>query len=169
MPRSGFTLLEMILVMMLIVIAASFAAPMMDSLLHPNQVGAAIDAVRTSFEQTRARAMEEGRPFRFSVVEGGDNYKIEPDDTDVNPDEGFTVTGKLPEPCLFVPNGTGIIDPGTTASQGGALKSVAVFLPDGTARDDVDLSFGRPGLARATLRLRAITGAVNLMSQPKGN
>jgi len=168
MSRTGFTLFELIIVLMLIVIGASIGVPMIDSLMNPNQVGAAIDTVRTHFEQTRARAMEEGRPYRFSITEGGDTFQIEPDDADVDSDPGYVLPGKLPEPCLFVPNGTGIIDPSMT-SQGGSLKAVAVFLPDGTARDDVDVSFGRAGLARATLRLRAITGAVNLVTQPKGN
>jgi len=168
MPRSGFTLLEMVLVLLLIVAAASFAVPMLDSLMHPNQVGAAIDAVRTQLELTRARAMEEGRPYRFSIVEGGDEFQVDADDTESNTDKPFVLKGKLPEPCLFVTNGTGLIDASMTP-QGGALKTVAVFLPDGTARDDVEINFGRPGLARATVRLRAVTGAVNLVSQPKGN
>jgi len=168
MPRSGFTLLEMVLVLLLIVAAASFAVPMLDSMMHPNQVAAAIDAVRTQFELTRARAMEEGRPYRFSIMDGGDSFQVEPDDADVNSDKGFEIKGKLPEPCLFVSSGTGIIDASATP-QGGSLKTIAVFLPDGTARDDAELSFGRPGLARATVRLRAITGAVNLLTQPKGN
>jgi len=168
MPRSGFTLLEMILVMLLIVAAASIAVPLMDSMMHPNQVGAAIDAVRAQLELTRARSMEEGRPFRFSIVDGGAGFQVEADDTEGDSDVPPIVTGKLPEPCFFVSNGTGIIDASATA-QGGAMKSVAVFLPDGTARDDAELSFGRPGLARATIRLRAITGAVILVTQPKGN
>lgn len=167
MRRSGFTLMEMILVMLLIVAAASLAAPLVDSLMHPNQVAAALDTVRTHWEQTRARAMEEGRPYRFSIVEGGDAFRIEPDDADANDEKGFVIDGRLPESCLFVSGGTGIIDASATPSQGDPSTPIAVFLPDGTARDDAELTFGRPGLERVTLKLRAITGAVNQVTQPR--
>ena len=163
MPRQGFTLLEMILVMLLIVAAASLAVPLFDSLMNPNQVSAATDAVRVTLEQTRARAMEEGRPYRYSIVEGGGKFRIEPDDADTNPEPGFPIDGQLPEPCFFVGPGTGVIDPGATAADG-ALKSMVVFLPDGTTREDSEVSFGRPGLMRVTLQVRALTGSVNMVN-----
>ncbi len=166
MRRSGFTLFEMVLVLLLVVVAASLASPLLDTLLHPNQVTAAIDAVTVNLEQARSRAIEEGRPFRFSIVEGGNTFRIEPDDAATNTDAGYTIDGELPESCLFVENGTGVIEQSSQPSAGG-LKSIAVFLPDGTARDNVDISFGRPGLVRATLRLRALTGSVSLVTQPK--
>jgi prepilin-type N-terminal cleavage/methylation domain-containing protein len=167
MPRSGFTLMEMVLVVMIIAIAAGIAVPVVESLLHPNQVAASIDTVRTNWEQTRARAMEEGRPYRFSIAEGGNTFRIEPDDADTNLDAGYTIEGELPESCLFVDGGTGIIDASAKAVASGGWKSVVVFLPDGTAREDVELSFGRPGLARVTLRLRALTGSVSQVMQTK--
>jgi len=164
MRREGFTLLELMLVMALIAVAAGIAVPVVDSMMHPNQVKASIDAVRANWEQARSRAMEEGRPYRFSVQENGGAFRIEPDDGDINNEKGFTIDGELPETCLFVDGGSGMIDASVKATSGGAYKTVAVFLPDGTARDDADLSFGRPGMARVTLRLRALTGHV---SQPK--
>ncbi len=168
MSRRGFTLMEMVLVMALIVIAGSLAAPWIDSMWHPNQVSAAIDAVRVTWEQTRARAMEEGRPYRYSIVEGGSKFQIRADDADTNPvGEGYKIDGELPEPCFFVSGGTGIIDPATTATQGDGFVSKIVFLPDGTAREDVELSFGRPGLPRVTLRLRALTGSVSQVNPQK--
>ena len=59
--RSGFTLMEMILVMLLITVAAGISIPVVDSMLHPNQVAACNDAVRGHLELARNRAMEEGR------------------------------------------------------------------------------------------------------------
>jgi hypothetical protein len=166
MQRSSFTLFELVLVMFLIVAAASLMVPLIDSMMHPNQVAASIDAVRGGLEQARARAMEEGRPYRFSIVEGGSQFRIEPDDLDTNPEKGFEIEGKLPEPCFFVSEG-GMIGATATASDGGGWTPVAVFLPGGTGRDDAELRFGRPGLMAATLRLRAFTGAISLVSQAK--
>lgn len=163
MARSGFTLLEMILVLFLIVIAASLAAPFVDSMLHPAQVTAAIDTVRANWEQTRARAMEEGRPYRFSIVENGNTFRIEPDDADINDEVGYVVEDELPESCLFVPKGgSEVIEQSATATgAGGAWKANVVFLPDGTAREDAEISFGRPGIQKVTLRLRALTGTIS--------
>jgi len=168
MRRSGFTLMEMALVLMIVVVAAGIALPLVDSLLHPNQLAAAIDAVRTNWEATRARAETEGRPYRFSVTEGGNTFRIEPDDADVNQEQGYTIDGVLPETCLFVPNGTGMVDPAATPSGSGNFTTVAVFLPDGTARDNVELSFGRPGLMAVTLRLQFVTGVISRVDQGKG-
>jgi prepilin-type N-terminal cleavage/methylation domain-containing protein len=98
MRRSGFTLFEMVIVMVLIAIAASLAVPFVDSMMNPNQLSAAIDTVRSQcFEQARNRAMEEGRPYRVSIVEGGDAYRVEPDDTDTNSDPGLLIDGQLPD------------------------------------------------------------------------
>lgn len=168
MRRSAFTLLEMVLVVLLIALAAGLALPAVDSMLHPNQVSAATDTVRANLEQTRSRAMEEGRPYRFSIVDNGNHFRIEPDETDGNTDAGYVIEGQLPEACLFVTMGAGIIDDKLTANTGvGPWKAVAVFLPDGTARDDMELSFGRPGLMRVTLKLRALTGSVGKAEAPR--
>lgn len=159
--RTAFTLFEMVVVLLLIVVASSLAMPLVDSMLHPNQLSAATDSVFANWEQSRNRAMEEGRPYRFSIKENGREFKIEPDDADSNPEKGFTIEGALPETCLFVSNGTGIIEASARPESSGTWKTVAVFLPDGTAREDATLCFGRPGLARVTLKLRAHTGQVS--------
>jgi prepilin-type N-terminal cleavage/methylation domain-containing protein len=167
MPRSGFTLMELMLVLLIVILAAGLVVPYVDSLLQPSQVTAAIDEVRVNWEQARGRAMEEGRPYRFSIVEGGDSFRIEPDDMDTNPEKGYEIDGILPEGCLFVGNESGLVDVAATPAKGGTMVSKVVFLPDGTAREDVDLSFGRPGLPRVTLRLRALTGNITQLNPNK--
>ena len=159
MRRSAFTLFELVLVMFIVTVAAGIGIPLVDAMLNPNQLVAATDTVRSKWEATRNRAMEEGRPYRFSIQEGGSKFKIEADDADVNPDERITIDGELPEPCLFV-SSPAKIDDSTKPANGGAYKTIAIFLPDGTAREDVELSFGRAGRLPVTLKLRALTGAV---------
>jgi hypothetical protein len=77
------------------------------------------------------------------------------------------IDGQLPDQCLFVGSGSAgsILDPGMTANKGGTPAPVAVFLPDGTAREDAQICFGRPGLLSVTLKLRALTGAVTQVGQ----
>jgi prepilin-type N-terminal cleavage/methylation domain-containing protein len=165
--RAGFTLFELMIVMCLIVIALAITVPLVDSIMNPNQVSAAIDAVRSQWADARGRAMEEGRPYRFSVQDGSSHFRVEPDDADaVGADAGIVREGDIPDPCVFVQSAGDLAgaDPNSTSSQtspSGSWRAVAVFLPDGTVRDDATLYFGRPGVPAATLTLRALTGSVS--------
>jgi len=132
MGRGGFTLFEMVNVLLIVVVAASLIVPFVDSLMHPSQVTASIDMVRINCERARSRAMEEGRPYRFSIVEGGDALHVEPDDADVNPEPGLMIDDNLPDGCLFVSNDPGLIAAGATASKGGSGRRRSCFCP--TAR-----------------------------------
>jgi len=160
-PRSAFTLMELVLVMFLMAVALSFAVPALDSLWNPNQVVASIDTVRSMWMEGRNRAMEEGRPYRYSVETNGAQYRLEPDDADDNSQQdGTRIEGQLPTPCIFVESPDVLRATGLPQTLG-EFKAVAVFLPDGTARDDVTLYFGRIGMPAATLKLRALTGTIS--------
>jgi prepilin-type N-terminal cleavage/methylation domain-containing protein len=165
--RSGFTLFELVIVMCLIVIALAIIAPVADSLINPNQVTASVDAVRSQWADLRGRAMEEGRPYRFSVQDGSSHFRAEPDDADaVGAAAGVVREGDISDPCIFGQSDGDVQggDPNGTSSQtapSGTWRAVAVFLPDGTARADAALVFGRPGLPSVTLNLRALTGSVS--------
>jgi Tfp pilus assembly protein FimT len=163
----GFTLFELVIVMCLIVIAVAIVAPVADSLINPNNVTAAIDTVRAQWADARGRAMEEGRPYRFSVQDASSHYRLEPDDANaVGAAAGIVREGDLPDPCIFGQSDSDIAagNPTGTSSQTaptGSWRAVAVFLPDGTARADASLVFGSPGLPSVTLTLRALTGSVS--------
>jgi len=158
----------MILVLLIIVAVASIAAPVVDSMLHPNQVLASVDAVRSQWNTTRNRAMEEGRVYRFLIEENGPRYKIEPEDSDEPGSEaGLMTEGELPEPCVFVDTADALLNATSPPAASGTFKTVVVFLPDGTARDDAELTFGRHGLMPATLKLRALTGAISQVGRKK--
>lgn len=158
MQRSAFTLMEMILVLVLIAAAAGIVAPWVDSMLHPNQVSAARDMVRGKLEDARARAMEDGVAYRFSVQDGGGKFRIEADDESA---PNAVVEGDLPEPCLFVESVEAFPSAGTTPTSNGVWRSVAVFVPTGESQEDATLVFGRPGLPPVVLRLRALTGTIS--------
>jgi hypothetical protein len=138
-----------------------------DSLINPNQVSAAVDAVRGQWSDARGRAMEEGRPYRFSVQDGSSHFRLEPDDANaIGATAGLVREGDISDPCIFGQSDGDIAggDPNGTSSQtaaSGSWRAVAVFLPDGTARADAALIFGRPGLPTVTLNLRALTGSIS--------
>jgi len=153
--------MELMLVMFLMTVAVSLAMPAIDSLWNPNQVVASIDTVRSSWVNGRSRAMEEGRPYRFSVEMNAGKYRLEPDDANDNSQEdGTLIEGDLPQPCVFVES-PDTLRGGSAPQPLGDFKAIAIFLPDGTARDDATLYFGRPGLPAAMLKLRALTGTIS--------
>ena len=72
MRRRGFTILELVLVMTIMVIVGALAFPSFEAMLTSSNEVAARDMVRASWAEIRARALEENRPYRFAVVSGAE-------------------------------------------------------------------------------------------------
>src|SRR5688572_23304930 len=77
--RGGYTLFEVVLVCAVLVIAAGLMAPSLRGMFGYFKQQAAVDSVRAAWAQARARAIDEGRPYRFSVESNGTHYRIAPD------------------------------------------------------------------------------------------
>lgn len=157
MKRPGYTLVELVMVMSLLVVGASLAFPVVDSLLRPGKIGAAGDQVRSICADLRGKAMNEGRNYRFSVEDGSNKYRLEPDD--VADEKGYEYEGELPEGIQFASDPDSL--KGGSSVSGGGWRPVAVFQPDGTTRDDAAVVFGLPREPATVLRIRALTGAIS--------
>ena len=177
MPRSGYTLMELALVLAVLVIVAALTFPLIEPMLSENNVTAARDMVRARWADARGRALEEGRPYRFAVTENTGKFRIAPDDdmywsgsnTAVNgaDDKPLILEGELPEGVLFTTSASafhGGAAPGPGAEWG---LAVAVFLPRGSARDDAQIFFGKAGQRVLGLQLRGLTGAVTDIEDAK--
>jgi type II secretory pathway pseudopilin PulG len=208
--RPAYTLLELLLVVAVITLLIAVSAPSIDSMGRNMRLQAAADDVRAAWAQARARAINEGQPYRFGVIVDKDNYRVAPDDpnywsggdppqpndpnnpplvlekslpkgirfSDVNTAVGNGMPGSDPSED---PSGNSGTQAGTAVSTNAANDSVSgnssptpaapdasgytpavTFLPDGTATQDVEVTFrgsrGRPVI----LRLRALTGSVTV-------
>lgn len=179
--RRAFTLFELILVLVVLVVVAAVAAPSLDSMLGTYRVTAAGDVVRGAWAQARARAMNEGRAYRFSVLPHKGNYRLAPDAPEFWAGNGGspTTTDSNAPPLILedaLPKGVRFNDPNgppeadveggtdTVAAPGsvdlGSWSTAVIFLPDGTARDDRELVFAARGSRSLSLKLRALTGVV---------
>ena len=179
--RHAYTLFELILVMVILVVVAAVVAPSVDFLLGTYRVTAAGDAVRGAWAQARSQAMNEGRPYRFSVLPQKGNYRLAPDSGEFWAGNGgspstadpatppLIVEDALPKGVRFNdPNGSGgtnfdsgsdtVLPPGSVDP--GSWSTAVIFLPDGTARDDLELVFGARGSRSLSLKLRGLTGVV---------
>jgi Tfp pilus assembly protein FimT len=180
--REAFTLFEIVLVVVLLVLLAAIAYPTLDSLLATFRMTEAADMVRATWADARAHAMNEGQAYRFSVVPGQGNFRVAPDSSDYwtgnDPPNGpdpnnppLVYDDALPRGIRFsTPDSyqsssndnsaasaspTGSVDPGS-------WSTIVTFLPDGTTTADVEIVFVGRGARPLDVKLRALTGAVSV-------
>jgi prepilin-type N-terminal cleavage/methylation domain-containing protein len=177
--RTGFTLFELMLVMAVMVITAALSFPSLRNMFGAHKLTAAIDAVRGGWSEARARAINEGRPYRFSVEPGGSHFRVAPDSAiywpnstpSNDPDgKGYILEQALPTGVRFAvgdapPAAAGAQEPTKEDSKpSGNWSTAVVFLPDGTARDDVKISFQLRGVRPKAIVLRGLTGNVTVQN-----
>jgi prepilin-type N-terminal cleavage/methylation domain-containing protein len=176
--RRGYTLIEVVLVMALMVILAAIGYPSIESMYTSVKVDGAADSVRAAWAEAQAHAVKEGRPYRFAVVPGKGNYRVAPDSSDYwnggvpkEPEDGqdppIVLTGSLPKGIAFTEGSgpppadedTALPDNAVSSSE---WVSTAVFLSDGTAQDDVDIHLQLEGARPMVIHLRSMTGVVTV-------
>jgi hypothetical protein len=171
--RRGYTLLELVLACALLIVIVALSAPSIDSMYSYYKVQASTDAVRAAWAKARIHAMEEGRPYRFSVVPGKGNYRVAPDSSEFwsgsspeyDPNHpSLVLQDALPKGVRFAFQGNGADDAGGDSEEPdkvdpGQYVQVAIFNPDGSAQEDVDITFhyGKSNKGM-TLSLRSVTG-----------
>lgn len=77
-PRPGFTILELLLVLALLVTIASLAAPQVGRTLDSHRLRGAAEELRAVWSKARVRAMEQGRTYVFRSELSGSQYQVEP-------------------------------------------------------------------------------------------
>jgi prepilin-type N-terminal cleavage/methylation domain-containing protein len=176
-PRKALTLLEVVLVMVLFVVLAGISYPTLDSMIGSFRVTAAADAVKAAWAQARAHAINEGVAYRFCVLPGKGNYRLAPDSGDNWAGNGAPATPPDPAnlPLILeeiLPKGVrcttrdgGSDDGGNSASSlspgsvdPNAWRTIAVFLPDGTAREDAEMVLRHRGTRPIVVNIRGLTG-----------
>lgn len=164
--RAGYTLFELALACTVLVVVAGVSVPVAQSLFARPRVAATDDFIRARWAEARSLAQEEGRPYRFCVRPNSGQFRIAPDSpefwdggslTSATDNIGTVKEGVLEEEVQFTGLGTGAAEDWVEAG---------CFLPDGTAREDVEIAFGRAGERTNRLRLRAASGAVTTVESP---
>ena len=166
-----------IMVMMSVAAYSSF-----DGIMAYVRKNGAADSIKGAWAQARARAIEDGIPYRFSIIPGTTRYRVAPDKAEFwsgNPANGsdtdnppLILDDDLPKGVRF--NFKGNAPPAAATNtdamsdaapaDSGAWQTVAVFLPDGTARDDVEITLAHDGTNSIMLRLRSLTGTVKTVT-----
>jgi Tfp pilus assembly protein FimT len=175
--RPGFTLFEVTLVLAILIVLGALVVPSVAGMSASYQVTAASDMIRGGWASARARAMDEGRPYRFAVTWGTGEFRIAPDSPeywagggtpdsipngDNNSEPALVVQDKLPKPVVFTS-----ADASATQGDAGNWSTLAIFQPDGTARADAWVVLQAKGTRPLRLYLRALTGTVSV-KYPEG-
>ena len=180
--RPAYTLLEVLLVMAIMVLAAAIFYPSVETMYSDTRFTQAADMIRGAWAAARSHAITEGRPYQFAIVPNKGNYRIAPDDTGYWSKTGavpaaadptsppLVLSDALPKGLRFSSSdlpqaGPNPGDPSSLPAQAvppNLWSKKAVFLPDGTSRQDVEVVFGGRGSRELTLKLRALTGAVTV-------
>ncbi len=177
--RAGYTLFEVVLVVTLVAILAALGYPTLDTAYNGMKVQSAADAVRSAWAEAKAHAINDGRAYRFAYYPGKGNYRVAPDSADfwagaagdtASSDQGqdppLVLEDALPRRLIFGGPGDGdlgesFVDPGSIAPASWTIG--AVFLPDGTVRDDTQLTVSLIQGPSLTLRMRSLTGVVTVV------
>src|SRR5262245_6195396 len=175
--RGAFTLFELMLVIGILVILSTLAYPSLEAMYGQHRVTSAVDGVRAIWTQGRAHALNEGRPYRFSVVYNQAHYRLAPDSSEFWPGSGnaneiiassddeaappVVLEETLPTGVRFTttdtPGGGSERDMPAGSVPPSAYSTVVTFRPDGTASRDVELVFRARGARAVNLTLRGFT------------
>ena len=188
MRRKGFTLLEMLLVLAIIVAIAALAAPAMRGLIQSARLRAAADTVRTEWTRAHVKAMKTGRIQVYRYELGGAKYSVQPwiagDDaieSSAPTTAGFEVADEtqdsanvgegheLPEGTMFVA-GDAAAESRSLAIEQTAMDSTQfesewsrpiLFYPDGTT-SDAFVVVANENKVGIQVNLRGMTGTATL-------
>lgn len=173
--RSGYTLLEVLLVMTIMVSLLAIAGPTMTAMYGDIRVKAAADQVREAWTDCRAYSIDEGRAYRFAVQPNTGKFRLAPDAAEFwGGSAGATSYGSddaaLPPHIKEGELNGGIqfnVAEGIGETSGDGWTSVAIFLPDGTGDADREVTLqGNDDSRPILIRLRAMTGAVSVRNAP---
>jgi prepilin-type N-terminal cleavage/methylation domain-containing protein len=112
--RSGFTLFEMMLVVVLLVVIASFCWPTLNKAFSHERVKKAADIVRTQWCKSRIKAMSGNQIFLFRYEMGGSHFRIEQMNEVTSFENLFGADAPLDSNDAF--NAMPLVDPSTTSA-----------------------------------------------------
>lgn len=164
--RSGYTLLELMCVIAVLVILGAVILPSLAGMFLDTRVKAAADLVRGQAAIARSRAIEDGRVYQLFASPDGRRVRIGPDESELL-EQSASATATpilvretdLPDGVTLVPMFTGD-ETQMTVSTDGWTKLVS-FKPDGTCRELLArFELQEPGVQSFMVTVRGITGAV---------
>jgi prepilin-type N-terminal cleavage/methylation domain-containing protein len=167
--RRGFTLLEVVLVLVILIVVGAISVPVIRTMLEDARMNAGADMMRARLADTRARALDSGKPWKLAYLPNTGIFQLAAEDadqwnqSDQSPKEmPDYVRGQMPTDIVLAVNRDDIAGATGGAQASGGWQTLAVFTGDGSARDDGTVYIGKAGWIPLRLRVRGLTGSVVL-------
>jgi len=161
--RRGYTLLEVLLVVAILIITAALAIPTMENMMAGDKLVAGGDIVKSRLNEMRTRAREQNCDYRLTFTEGSDAFKIEPVDQCNDGTVGVVIEDRLPRDIVFK-GATGTDrEPGADGERNTATTTEIMVLRSGKAAHDYAISLGvgnTSGGRPLVVKMVGMTGAV---------
>lgn len=176
-PRAatGFTLVEVLLVLALLVLLAVVILPNLNNIRGDAYHRGAADIIRSELAAARGHAMQQGVPYRLAVNKDGTRMRRAPDGPEfatvaaTNEPSGAAKATEFEFERVTV---TRHSEPGTDPEADGDWVTFAVMMPDGTCREDAVVLAVKEGTGGALyVRVRGVTGSSRVLpagSAPNG-
>ncbi len=165
--RRGFTILELLVVVAIVLILGMAILPSLSSFWRNNRTKATIDLLRARVADARGHAIQHSRNYQLFVSEDGMQIMVSPQATDqIEPPEtgavsqSFSVTDQLPKTVTIAPLYTGTDE--SLIAVPGWIKLIT-FKPDGTCVEDAaEFLISEPGYTEQIARIRGLTGTLTV-------
>ena len=145
LSRPAFTLVELLLVLVLLVVISGFTAAALEGSLLQSKIRKGVEQVRTSWSEARLQSISGGQRLAFTCMLGGRDFRISSCNDFVLPNETKTPASnsdvrQLPEGVVFrlveaLPNTTATQLNAPSSPTEGQWSPPIVFSPDGTSYD----------------------------------
>jgi prepilin-type N-terminal cleavage/methylation domain-containing protein len=166
--RAGFTLIETMAVLAVLLVIAAVTFPTFRGLKGNADQKAAADVVRGRIADARGMAMEYGQPYRLAISADGTRIRLAPDTAEfaslpASEQAGGTVT------CLesrLDKATAGLIgdDEGAAPGGDGEWLTVGTFLPDGTCREVGSvIAVNEASFPPIRIQLRGVSGSSRVL------
>ncbi len=163
--RNGFTLVELLLVLALLVVIAGFTVAALDGTLLQSKLRKGVEQVRTAWSEARLQSVSGGERLAFTCLVGGRDFRLTSCNDLIVPQGGNqaapAAVQQLPEGVVFQsvearPSTVTASAAQVMPTAAGQWSAPVVFCPNGTSYDAhvvLESSTGR----RTQLALRGLT------------
>ena len=104
--RGGFTLLEMVLALTVIVAIAAITVPVVQRAYDDYDIKEAAEQMRVQLGRARIEAIDSGLTYQFRFEPGGRRYVLLPYEQEFAPATGYAATGNSSTAMLFKDSGS---------------------------------------------------------------
>ena len=170
--HSGYTLIEIVVVMAVILILGAVFLPSLTGVEGDRPIKAAGDLLRARIADARSRAMDEGISYRLALSPDFRRVRITPDDQTLqSPPNESESQDPLVSDNVFPKGVTARVvgdDSGEATVDQYGWTRIATFEPLGTCKETVvEVELNQPGVYSLVVRMRGLTGHVQILKRTK--